>query len=101
MAFGQTPVQGYSDKLIRLLDDKKIRLDDIITHRSPLSDAPPRVTKFLARKKTGASMSSSNRSIFVNATARRRIATSRLDLIFRAKFLSPTKFTSFTRDHRR
>jgi alcohol dehydrogenase len=40
MAFGQAPVQKYIDQLIRLLDQKKIRLDDIITHRLPLSDAP-------------------------------------------------------------
>ena len=40
MAFGQAPVQKYMDELIRLLDEKKIRLDDIITHRLPLSDAP-------------------------------------------------------------
>jgi S-(hydroxymethyl)glutathione dehydrogenase / alcohol dehydrogenase len=40
MAFGQAPVQKYIDQLIRLLDQKKIRLDDIITHRLPLSEAP-------------------------------------------------------------
>ncbi len=40
MAFGQAPVQKYIDELMRLLDEKKIRLDDIITHRLPLSDAP-------------------------------------------------------------
>jgi len=40
MAFGQAPVQKYIDELIRLLDQKKIRLYDIITHRLPLSDAP-------------------------------------------------------------
>ena len=40
MAFGQAPVQKYIDELIRLLDEKKIRLYDIITHRLPLSDAP-------------------------------------------------------------
>src|SRR5437762_1278629 len=40
MAFGQAPVQKYMDQLIHLLHEKKIRLDDIITHRLPLSDAP-------------------------------------------------------------
>ena len=40
LSFDQAPVQKYIDELIRLLDDKKIRLNDIITHRLPLSDAP-------------------------------------------------------------
>ena len=37
---GQAPVQAYIDELMTWLDDGKIRLDDIITHRLPLADAP-------------------------------------------------------------
>jgi S-(hydroxymethyl)glutathione dehydrogenase/alcohol dehydrogenase len=36
---GQAPVQKYIDTLIQLLQDGKIKLDDIITHRLPLADA--------------------------------------------------------------
>ena len=38
------------DELIRLLDEKKIRLDDIITHRLPLSDAPHGYEIFCEKK---------------------------------------------------
>jgi S-(hydroxymethyl)glutathione dehydrogenase / alcohol dehydrogenase len=37
---GQAPVQNYIDHLIELVVNNKIRLDDIITHRMPLSEAP-------------------------------------------------------------
>lgn len=37
---GQARVQAYIDELITWLDDGKITLDDIITHRLPLSEAP-------------------------------------------------------------
>src|SRR5437762_438979 len=50
MAFGQAPVQKYMDELIRLLDEKKIRLDDIITHRLPLSNAPHGYEIFCEKK---------------------------------------------------
>jgi S-(hydroxymethyl)glutathione dehydrogenase/alcohol dehydrogenase len=40
MAFGQALVQRYMDDLIKYLEEDKIKLDDIITHRLPLSDAP-------------------------------------------------------------
>jgi S-(hydroxymethyl)glutathione dehydrogenase / alcohol dehydrogenase len=50
MAFGQAPVQKYMDELIRLLDEKKIRLYDIITHRLPLSDAPHGYEIFCEKK---------------------------------------------------
>ena len=40
MAFGQAPVQSYIDELIKLLEQRKIRLDDIITHHLPLAEAP-------------------------------------------------------------
>jgi alcohol dehydrogenase len=37
---GQAPVQHYIDQLIPLVEDKKVILDDIITHRLPLDEAP-------------------------------------------------------------
>lgn len=37
---GQALVHRYIDELIRWLDEDRIRLDDIITHRLPLSQAP-------------------------------------------------------------
>lgn len=40
MRFGQAPVQKYIDELIGLVEQRKIQLDDIITHRLPLTDAP-------------------------------------------------------------
>jgi threonine dehydrogenase-like Zn-dependent dehydrogenase len=40
LASGQAPVQKYIDELIGLLDQDKIKLDDIITHRLPLTEAP-------------------------------------------------------------
>lgn len=40
MAFGQAPVHKYIDELISFLEQGKIRLDDIITHRLPLDEAP-------------------------------------------------------------
>ncbi len=40
MAFGQAPAQRYIDDLIGFLEQGKIKLDDIITHRLPLEEAP-------------------------------------------------------------
>ncbi len=40
MRLGQAPVQAYIDDLIPLVEEGKIILEDIITHRLPLSDAP-------------------------------------------------------------
>ena len=40
MAFGQAPVHKYIDELIGIIERGEIRLNDIITHRLPLSDAP-------------------------------------------------------------
>lgn len=40
MRMGQAPVQAYIDKLFGLVQEGKVTLDDIITHRLPLSDAP-------------------------------------------------------------
>ena len=40
MAFGQAPVHKYIDHLIEIIERGQIRLDDIITHRLPLDDAP-------------------------------------------------------------
>jgi S-(hydroxymethyl)glutathione dehydrogenase / alcohol dehydrogenase len=40
MRFGQAPVQKYIDELIAILEQGKIKLDDIITHRLPLDEAP-------------------------------------------------------------
>jgi S-(hydroxymethyl)glutathione dehydrogenase/alcohol dehydrogenase len=50
MAFGQAPVHKYIDELIRLLEERKIRLDDIITHRMPLSEAPDGYDIFCEKK---------------------------------------------------
>ena len=40
LSFGQAPVQKYIDDLIRYLEEKKIKLDDVISHRLPLAEAP-------------------------------------------------------------
>ena len=40
MRFGQAPVQKYIDELLTWVEQRKIRLDDIITHRLPLAQAP-------------------------------------------------------------
>lgn len=37
---GQAPVHKYIDELLKLVESGKIRTDDIITHRLPLSSAP-------------------------------------------------------------
>jgi S-(hydroxymethyl)glutathione dehydrogenase/alcohol dehydrogenase len=50
MAFGQAPVHKYIDELIGLLEKHKIRLDDIITHRMPLSEAPHGYDIFCEKK---------------------------------------------------
>jgi alcohol dehydrogenase len=39
MKFGQAPVQKYIDHLFEIVRDGKVVLDDIITHKIPLSDA--------------------------------------------------------------
>ena len=38
MRFGQAPVHRYIDDLIAMVESGKVVLDDIITHRLPLSD---------------------------------------------------------------
>ena len=40
MRFGQAPAQKYIDELLKMVTDKKIRLDDIISHRLPIDQAP-------------------------------------------------------------
>jgi S-(hydroxymethyl)glutathione dehydrogenase/alcohol dehydrogenase len=40
MAFGQAPAQKYIDRLIEHLEKREIKLDDIISHRLPLQEAP-------------------------------------------------------------
>ena len=40
MRFGQAPVQKYIDELIGIVERGEIKLDDIITHRLPLDEAP-------------------------------------------------------------
>ena len=40
MRAGQAPVQAYIDRLLSLVRDEKIVLDDIITHQLPLEEAP-------------------------------------------------------------
>lgn len=37
---GQAPVHNHIDKLLRLVADGKVVLDDIVTHRLPLAEAP-------------------------------------------------------------
>lgn len=36
---GQAPVLNYIDRLLFLVEDHKVNLEDIITHSLPLSDA--------------------------------------------------------------
>ena len=52
LAFGQAPVQKHIDELINLLAQRKIKLDDIITHRLPLEKAP-HAYKIFSEKKDG------------------------------------------------
>ena len=52
MAFGQALVQRYIDELISYLEEGRIKLDDIVTHRLPLSDAP-RGYEIFSEKKDG------------------------------------------------
>jgi S-(hydroxymethyl)glutathione dehydrogenase/alcohol dehydrogenase len=40
LSFGQAPAQRYIDELLSYVEQRKIRLDDIITHRMPLEEAP-------------------------------------------------------------
>ena len=40
LSFGQAPVQKYIEDLIDYLEEGKIKLDDVISHRLPLSEAP-------------------------------------------------------------
>lgn len=40
MAFGQAPAQKHIDTLIGHLERREIKLDDIISHRLPLAEAP-------------------------------------------------------------
>jgi S-(hydroxymethyl)glutathione dehydrogenase/alcohol dehydrogenase len=40
MRAGQAPVQAYIDKLLQLVEEDKIVLDDIITHKLSLDEAP-------------------------------------------------------------
>ena len=40
MAFGQAPVHKYIDELIGIMERGEIKLNDIITHRFPLKEAP-------------------------------------------------------------
>jgi S-(hydroxymethyl)glutathione dehydrogenase/alcohol dehydrogenase len=40
LRFGQAPAQKYIDELLTWVEQRKIRLDDIITHRLPLDQAP-------------------------------------------------------------
>jgi threonine dehydrogenase-like Zn-dependent dehydrogenase len=50
LSFGQAPVQKYIDDLIRFLEEGKIKLDDIISHRLPLAEAPRGYEIFNAKK---------------------------------------------------
>ena len=50
LRFGQAPVQKYIDELIQWIESGRIRLDDIITHRLPLSEAPAAYKIFNEKK---------------------------------------------------
>ena len=50
LAFGQAPVQKYIDDLLKWLEGGKIKLDDIITHRLPLGEAPHAYEIFSEKK---------------------------------------------------
>jgi threonine dehydrogenase-like Zn-dependent dehydrogenase len=47
---GQAPVHNYLDELIGLVKDKRVFLDDIITHKLPLSEAPNAYHLFNAKE---------------------------------------------------
>jgi len=40
LRFGQAPVQKYIDELLDWVAGRKIKLNDIITHRLPIEEAP-------------------------------------------------------------
>jgi S-(hydroxymethyl)glutathione dehydrogenase/alcohol dehydrogenase len=50
LAFGQAPVHKYIDELIKWVEERKIKLDDIITHRLPLEKAPSAYEIFSEKK---------------------------------------------------
>ncbi len=50
MHFGQAPVQKYIDELIGYLENDQIKLNDIISHRLPLKDAPHAYEIFSEKK---------------------------------------------------
>lgn len=50
MAFGQAPAQRHIDTLIGHLERREIKLDDIISHRLPLSEAPHAYEVFNEKK---------------------------------------------------
>ena len=50
LGFGQAPVQRYIDDLIQWIEEGRIKLDDIITHRLPLEKAPDGYEMFSKKK---------------------------------------------------
>lgn len=50
LRMGQVPVQRYIDQLLSLVNDKKVILDDIITHVLPLDQAAHAYTIFCDKK---------------------------------------------------
>ena len=50
LGFGQAPVQRYIDDLIQWIEQGRIKLDDIITHRLPLEKAPDGYEMFSKKK---------------------------------------------------
>jgi len=50
MGFGQAPAQKYIDQLIFLMQQRKITLNDIISHRLTLADAPHAYEIFSKKK---------------------------------------------------
>jgi threonine dehydrogenase-like Zn-dependent dehydrogenase len=47
---GQTPVQHYLPKLLKLVEEGKIKTADIITHVAPLEDGPDLYKTFRDKK---------------------------------------------------
>jgi threonine dehydrogenase-like Zn-dependent dehydrogenase len=50
LAFGQAPVHRYMDELLAAVESRKVRLDDVISHRLPLAKAGDAYDTFNAKK---------------------------------------------------
>lgn len=58
LSFGQAPVQKYIDELLEWVVNRKIKLNDIITHRLPIDDAPHGYEVFKNKKVVSALLGS-------------------------------------------